>query len=225
MTATISPPSPVSVQQATPQFDGVMLEGIRWETYEQLRSDLDRAGQHVRIVYDDGRMAVMAPLGTHDRGKRLLGRMVDILSIELNIPIASFGSTTWKRKDLRKGLEPDEGYYVQHEPQIGGRMELDLKRDPPPDLVLEVEGTRSPVEKFPVYAALGVPEIWHYDGTTLQFLLLKDRRQFEPAQTSLAFPVLTPADLKRFLDMVPARGEHATMLAFRDWVRTLRPHP
>ena len=142
MTAMISPAPRKARRALLSQYDVVLLEGITWETYERLRGDLDDAGSHVKIVYDDGRMAVMAPLWIHDRNKTLIRRMIEMLTFELDMPIVSCGSVTWKRKDLRKGLEPDEGYYIQHAPQIGGRTDVDLERDPPPDLVLEIEATR-----------------------------------------------------------------------------------
>ena len=220
ITASTQPQAPPTLES---QHDTVVLDGVRWETYEQLRSDLDDAGEHVHIVYDDGRMTIMAPLAIHDREKRLIGRMIETLSLELDIPIASFGSATWKRQDLRKGVEPDEGYYVQHAPEIGGRTLLDLKRDPPPDLVLEVEGTRSPLPKFPVYAALGVPEIWHYDGTSIRCLHLARGGRYEAAEMSLAFPFLRPAELERFLAVVAEQGETAMMRTFQTWVRSLPP--
>ena len=224
MTATVAPPEPQAPPEAEPQsqYDCVVLEGINWDTYERLRDDLDNVESNVKIVYDDGRMAIMAPLRVHDRNKRLIGRMIETMSFVLDIPIASFGSATWKRKDRRKGAEPDEGYYVQHAALIGGRAEdVDLKRDPPPDLVVEVEATLSPVPKFPVYAGLGVPEIWHSDKKSIRCLLLGKDGQYHAADTSLAFPFLKPAELQRFIDMLPAQNEHAMIRAFADWVRTL----
>jgi Uma2 family endonuclease len=226
MTATIALPPPQATPQAEPlsQYDCVLLEGISWDTYEKLRDDLDldSAGSHVKIVYDNGWMAIMAPLRVHDRNKRLIGRMIEMTSFVLNIPIASFGSATWRRKDRRKGAEPDEGYYVQHAALIGGRAEdVDLKRDPPPDLVIEVEGTVSPVPKFPVYAGLGVPEIWHSDKKSIRCMLLGEDGQYHAAEKSLAFPFLKPAELQRFIDMLPAQDEHAMIQAFAEWVRTV----
>jgi len=225
MTATTTRPtlqSPAPPEAPESRYDTVVLDGVSWETYEKLRSDLDEAGEHAHIVYDDGRMTIIAPLSSHDRRKRLIGRMVEMLTFELDIPIASVGSASWKRKDLRKGLEPDEGYYIQHARQIGGRMDLELPQDPPPDLVLEVEGTRSPKPKFPVYAALGVPEIWHYEGKAIRCLHLRGGK-YEPAETSLAFPFLRPADFQQFLEMLPARDENSMLRAFLDWLRSLRP--
>jgi Uma2 family endonuclease len=111
---------------------------------------------------------------------------------------------------------------VQHEPQVRGRFDIDLKRDPPPDLIIEVEITRDPLKKFPIYAAFGVPEIWHYNRGKLRCLHLRKGATYKEADTSLAFPFLKPAELNRFLAMLPTEGEHGVMRGFRDWVRTIR---
>jgi len=207
---------------ADPEPGWLALEGITWETYEKLRNDLDDAGAHVQIVYDDGTMWIMAPLLIHVRRKTLVGRMIGLMSFLLDIPIASCGSATWKRKELRKGLEADECYYVQHASQIGGRVDLDLKRDPLPDLVIEVGATRSPAPKFSAYAAMGVAEGWHFHGKKLRCLHLR-KGKYQPAAMSLAFPFLRPAELQRFIELLPAQDELAVMRAFGEWLQTLRP--
>ena len=220
MTATLSASRPPAAPHTA---SGVVLEGVSWATYARLRRNLDRDGNRTQLIYDNGRMAILSPtLPEHERIKRVVGRMVEVVSMELNIPIASLSQATWKRKKLLKGCEPDECYYVQHEPQIAGRVDINLKHDPPPDLVIEVEITRDPLPKFPIYAALGVPEIWHLEGPQLRCLHLSDRGAYQVAAASLAFPFLRPVDLNRFLATLPTEGEHKLIMAFRDWVRTLK---
>jgi Uma2 family endonuclease len=43
-----------------------------------------------------------------------------------------------------------------------------LPNEPPPDLVVESDYTRSSLNKFNIYASLGVPELWRYGKQTLQ---------------------------------------------------------
>jgi Uma2 family endonuclease len=201
---------------------GVLLEGVAWSTYVRLSRDLDRAGSKAQLVYIEGRLGIVSPrLPEHESVKKLVARFVELISLELDIPIRSLGESTWRRKKLGKGCEPDESYYIQHEPRIGGRTKINLKKDPPPDLIVEVEITNDPLEKFPVYAALGVPEIWHYDRTLLRCLHLARGGTYAEAEKSLAFPFLRPAEMSRFLDMLSSEGEHAVVRAFRDWVRAL----
>lgn len=104
----------------------------------------------------------MSPLPTHERAKKLIGRLIEALSLERNIPISSLGSTTWKRQDLLKGLEPDECYFIQSERLVHGRFDLDLSKDPPPDLAVEMDITNHPMDRLAIHAALGVGEVWHY---------------------------------------------------------------
>jgi Uma2 family endonuclease len=63
------------------------------------------------------------------------------------------------REDLACGFEPDACFYLDHADAIAPDRPLDLAVDPPPDLVVEVDITRSSLDKFPIYAALGVPEV------------------------------------------------------------------
>lgn len=201
------------------------LEGISWETYEHLVEDLGE--QHLRLTYHRGRLTIMSPLPKHDRVKKFIGRMIELFALEMRISMSCYGSATWKRGDMDAGLEADECYYVQSEPLVRGKDNVDLNVDPPPDLAVEVDITRQVLARLPIYAALGVPELWHYRNDKLRVLVLKDGA-YVPADTSLAFPMLKPADLERFLALRTTMEETTLMTQFRDWVRTLplsQPHP
>src|SRR5688572_19066511 len=190
-----------------PAMDGIVLEGISWETYERLRDELGDFGQHVSITYDQGRMVLMSPRPEHERWKKFLGRLVEALSLTLRIPVASLGSTTWRRKDLRRGLESDECYYVQREKDVRGKLDIDLRRDPPPDLAIEVELTHHPLDREGIYAALGVNELWRYDGKRLTCHVRGADGNYSLTQQSAAFPFLRPADLEPFIAMLPTTDE------------------
>lgn len=211
MTLTIDPPG----REAPRMF---AIENASWELYELLLRDLEH--QNVRITYDQGRMVLMSPLPIHERIKRLAGRLLEEGTLELRIRISSFGSTTWKRQDLAKGLEADECYYIQNEPLVRGRTDIDLSRDPPPDLAIEIDITHSPIDRPGVYAALGVNEIWRFDGQRFHFLHRTAAGQYEPIESSEALPVMTPQILKQFVELAMA-DEMAGLLAFRDWIRSL----
>jgi Uma2 family endonuclease len=199
----------------------VVLDDVTWERYEQLRDETDAAGSHVRITYDQGRMALMSPLPIHEKVKNMAGRLIELTAVELDIPCACLGSTTWKRRDLRKGLEADECYYVQHEAQVRDKTRFDLTRDPPPDLAIEVDITHHPLDRPSIYGALGVNELWRYDGRVMHFLKLGEDRRYHPIETSEAFPVLTPEVINRFIGMIGTVGDTQLMREFRDWLRSL----
>lgn len=196
----------------------IVLQGISWTTYQSLIQDLEsQPGK--RLTYNQGILEIMAPLPPHERYKRILGRLVEVATEELGLEIASLGSTTWSRPDLQKGLEADECYYLQHELAIRGKTDIDLTHDPPPDLVIEIDITSSSLNRLSIYAELGVPEIWRYDGTRLTILVL-GAGKYQPQDRSLALPLLQTQDLFRFLQVSGARGETSLVREFRQWIRS-----
>ncbi len=194
----------------------VVLENVSWELYELLLQELQE--QRLQLTYDEGRLEIMSPLPKHERRKYLIGVMIDILALERSIPMRRLGSTTFRKRALQKGLEPDQCYYVQNEKKIRGRDDLDFNVDPAPDLAVEADVTSWSIDRLPIYAALGVREIWQHDGRRLNCLHLM-KGEYKSSQKSLAFPFLQVGEVNRFLEMWPKMEETALLLAFRDWVR------
>jgi Uma2 family endonuclease len=193
-----------------------VLEDASWDIYEKLLREV--GDRPIRLTYDEGRLEIMSPLPEHERPKKIIARMIEMLAFELDLPMVSLGSTTFSRKDKAKGLEPDECYYFKNEQRMRGRKRLDLKKDPPPELVVEIDITSRSIDREPIYAALGVPEVWRYDGRRLQCLHLQGG-EYPVRKHSLAFPFLEPAQLQRFLDMLPQHDETSIIKAFVAWVR------
>jgi Uma2 family endonuclease len=123
---------------------------------------------------------------------------------------------------LKKGLEPDECYYIQHAEDVAEKAELDLKIDPPPDLAIEIDISPPGVAREPIYAALGVPEIWRYGGGRLTPLHRTRKGDYRSAGTSLAFPDLPMEQLNRFIALGLSSGQSAAVKALREWVRTAK---
>ena len=197
----------------------IVRDNVSWDEYERILRDPEMMSK--RMTYDEGRLVIMSPLPRHEHEKRLIGRMIEMLTFELDIPICSLSATTWRRKQLRKGLEPDECYYVQNEPKVRGKDRINLRRDPPPDLVVEVEVTHHPINKIAIYEALGVPEVWVYTGKKLRTLRLTDGG-YEDVEYSVALPFLRPADFERFLERRHSSSEHDLLRAFQRWVLKLK---
>ena len=195
----------------------VLLHNIAWSTYEAIVAENGNPG--TRFTYDRGTMEIMSPSKQHERFKRLIGRMIETLTEELGIPISSAGSTTWKSELREQGVEPDECYYVANESCVRGRDEIDLAVDPPPDLAVEVEITSSWIDKMPIYAGLGVPEVWRYDGKALHVEQLQADGTYAGQTQSSAFPFLPLAEIPRFLDRRNATDETTWIRSFREWVR------
>ena len=147
----------------------VVFHEVTWNDYEAM---LRLVGERpIRVTYDQGTMEDLMPSLGHEGDAYLLGRMVDTLTEELEVPVEGGGTTTHKREDLDKGAEPDQCYWLRGKAKrIRGKRELNLNVDPAPDLVIEVDVTHGSLDRLKVFAALGVPEVWRSDSRTLQFL-------------------------------------------------------
>jgi Uma2 family endonuclease len=216
MTRTMTRPLPKPAEVSLEDVQHFVLEGASWELYERLLKDI--GNRPIRVTYDRGRMEIMSPLPEHERPIAWIGRLIEALSLELEIPLASFGSTTFRRRDKAKGLEPDRCYYFKREAQMRGRKRLNMRKDPPPELVVEIDITSRSVPREPIYADLGVPEIWRYDGRRLQCLHLSGG-EYHVRKHSLAFPFLEPAQLQQFIDRFWDEEENSVLRAFLGWVR------
>jgi Uma2 family endonuclease len=204
-----------------PSGGRLTLCDVGWDEYEALLEELgDAAG--VRIGYDNGRLEVITPSPAHEHYKSLLHDLVLILGDELEAEILSYGSATWKL-EKSKGAEADEWFYIQRAALVAARRhEIDLRTSPPPDLVIEIDLTRDSSTRLSVYASLGVPEVWRYDGERLSILGLT-LSGYTESPASLAFPFLTPERMMEYLANCSTRGPRTARQAFRDWVRSAFP--
>jgi Uma2 family endonuclease len=184
--------------------------------YEHLLKEV--GDRPLRLTYDNGELEIMSPLPEHEEPKGLLSWMVKTLAVETGASVKSLGSTTFRRKDKGRGLEPDECFFFRDEARMRGKKRWNPKTDPPPELVIEIDITSRSVRREPIYAALVVPEIWRYNGERTECLELHDGA-YRPRKYSLAFPFLQPAELTKFIDMLPKHGETTIMRKFVAWVR------
>ena len=209
----------------TPVSRRLVLHGIDWRTYSRLlRVFAERPS--VRLAYDRGDLEIMSPLHQHESDADLLGRFVIVLTEELGLPVKAGRSTTFRRRRRRRGIEPDNSWWIANEPRVRGRRQIDLRTDPPPDLAVEVDVTSSSLNRLGIYAALGVPEVWRWDDPVLTFNVLGPNGRYAEAAHSLLFPFLTSADLLPFLALRgPQLDENAIVRQFRTWVRSRLPSP
>ncbi|CCQ61346.1 Uma2 family endonuclease [Crocosphaera watsonii] len=198
------------------QKNSVTLNNIRWETYQYLVQDSEEQ-PNKRLTYDRGVLEIMTPLPEHEVYKKLIDRFVLVMVEEMNKEMRSLGSCTWSRQDLKQGLEPDECYYINHEEAVRGKLNIDLNFDPPPDLAIEIDITSSSLNRMSIYEALGVAEVWRFDGQFLSIYQLVDGI-YQMSDKSGVFPFIKGEDIMRFLQQLEG-GEMALIKAFRTWVR------
>ncbi len=170
-------------------------------------------------AYDEGTLQIMALSALHESYQFLISHLVNLLSVRLRIRVLCFGSATMRKKAKQKGVEPDLSFYVQTAAAIGNRTDLDFSVDPPPDIVVEIDLQHPSLSKFPIYAALGVPEIWRYDGKSLTVYYLAGE-SYVITPSSVALPVLTSATLTEFLARSQHEDQYETVLAFEQWLET-----
>jgi Uma2 family endonuclease len=195
----------------------VTFHDVSREEYEDLLERVGEAG-HLRISFDDGSLQVMTLSSEHEKYVRFFEGMMTAVRLRLRINILCFGSMTMGKRQQRKGNEPDACFYVQNANRIGNRLQLDFAIDPPPDIAVEVEVHHDSRNKLAIYPALGVPEVWRFDGEALTIYLL-EQDSYRQSETSLALPVLTSQLLTDTLTRVPSEGESRALIAFDEWLQ------
>jgi Uma2 family endonuclease len=193
----------------SPAEQRVILRNISWETYERLLEE--RGDSRVpRLAYDRGELEIMSPSAEHESVAYFVPLLVAVLAEEIGVNAYGVGSTTYKRGDFGRGFEPDASFYIANEEYIRGKPRIDLAVDPPPDLVIEIDITSPSLDKFPIYAEVGVPEVWRYEGNRFEILLLGER-DYERTNTSLALPSVTDEALRILV-------EYSASMELAEWL-------
>jgi Uma2 family endonuclease len=196
-----------------PEGATLVLRDCSWDEYERLLDDLsDRPA--LRVTYDRGTLEIMSPKAEHEKYARFIDDLVRIVCDRRQMELEKVGSTTWKHRQLARGTEPDASYYVASAGRVIGKRTIDLESDPPPDLVVEIDVTNESLGKFSLYAALAVPELWRYDGRTMQFYELAGEG-YRAIDHSRCLPGVTPALGADALDQSRREGQRAALLTFR----------
>lgn len=213
MSTVMNPPSQIGEQR-------VVMRNVSWETYEGLlAANADNSSP--RITYDHGTLEIMSPSIVHEKLKEIVAMVVELVADEWEVEFMKAGSTTFRRRDLKQGLEPDSCFYLHNVERVRDKEEIDLAVDPPPDLVIEIEFTSLAVNKLPIYARLGVPEFWLTDGRGVTILRLV-AGEYEASEPSQVLSGLSAAVLSEFLDRSRTLKTLAWRRMVRDWARQRR---
>ncbi len=204
---------PTVQTRKSPPAQQILLRNVSWKTYEGLLADYTNSSVP-HFTYDRGLLEIMSPSREHEQDNRTLGMLVEEVAVELSINVDNIGSMTFKRHDLQRGFEPDTGFYIRHYERVRGLTQIDLAVDPPPDLIIEIDVTNPTLPKMPLYAAIGVPEVWRADEGRVTIHRLEGDAYVEVTE-SVALPPLTSDTLTRFV------GESRTRRRI-EWVRSVR---
>jgi Uma2 family endonuclease len=209
--------APIDKRPQAPAEQRFLLRAVDWAAYRSISEAL--TGHHVHLAYDRGRLEFMTISRSHANYGRLLGRFIFVLADEFRLPISSCGDMTCNREELERGLELDESFYLHNEPLIRDKEAIDLMVDPPPDLAVEVEITRSFVDRLGICEALRIPEVWRFDGQILRAYHLSSMGRYGESDRSLHFPFLKVQEMVAFLHKRAQMDEVGLVRLFRDWVR------
>lgn len=221
MPATIAPAAHGGDTALQVSFRRVVLDGISWEDYRKIGAIL-RDRPALRLTYDRESLEIMTTSPEHEKYKMRLGRIVETLAEEFELPLEPGGNMTFQREDRVKGLEADQCYWIQHEAQVRGKLEWDPTADPPPDLVMEIEVSRSAMGRMAIYAALRVPEVWCFDGQRLRVHVLQPNGTYLLSDHSPTFPGVDLNMLATFLKPSPEQDYLSVIRAFRSWIQSVR---
>jgi Uma2 family endonuclease len=178
----------------------VVLQDVPWSIYVMLRDSIESAS--VRMTFLEGVLEIRSPSRTHEIGKTQIARLMELFCLERDIPLFGYGSTTFRKEDKQRGLEPDECYSRGTDKDI-------------PDIALEVVVTHGAIDKLEVYRGLGVREVWVFENDGFRLFALRDDA-YIPIETSEVLPELDLPQLARFAQRP---DQHEALKAYRDALR------
>jgi len=200
----------------------VLLRNISWKTFEDILADTGVAG--VRLTYERKTLEILMPNLLHEHWNRLIELLIFVLAEELNLEIVPLGSVTLKSQDLQIGVVPDSCYHIYSEGNKKNSpnpdVKFELQNTTLPNLLVEIDLDSSALDKFPIYAALGVAEIWRYSQGILNIYQLLDEKYIQ-CHNSPTFAQLPLIGVPKFLEESPKLGVRGVVRSFRQWVRIM----
>ena len=198
----------------TPQR--LVIGNATWKEYLHLSEGVGE--RRLRVTFDGKRVEIMAVSNMHEFWKTFLAMLMERLFVEMEINVHGYGNVTLRHNQAERALEPDECYYVRRFEQVRDHI-VDPDKDPTPDFVIEVEISRSVLDRLPIYAALNVLEVWRYDGDKITVLLLNEQGQYDESANSGVLPTLPMADFATFVAGMASKGTLVVARELRRWLR------
>lgn len=195
----------------------LVVNDFSWDEYELLLQDLD-GRRNPRLSYDSGRLEVLMISPRHDAYDRMIDVFVREFAEAGGLIVQAYGQATWKLKKVGKGAEGDCCYYIQNARKVSGKDDIPLESNPPPDLVVEIDITTDSIGKLRIWAGLGVPEIWRFDGKVFHFYELVDGKYAE-MPGSKCIPGLTAAPMLQAFAIAKTHNQTEAIKAFRRFIR------
>jgi Uma2 family endonuclease len=220
---TMTPTTHLDVLDAAehlPDDSVLVVNDFSWDEYELLLRHLD-GRRNPRLSYDCGRLEVVSTSSRHDKYSWFLDKLIWEFCEMKGLGLGGYGHATWKLKRAAKGAEGDGSYYIANEQNVVRKDKINLEVDPPPDIVIEVDLTTDSLRKLSIYAGLGVPEVWRYDGQAFHFHRLAGPVYTEMTE-SCCLPGFTVSLLMEAMRDFPAIDSMEAIKAFRRRLKKLK---
>ena len=201
-----------------PAEERVVLRNISWQTYQRLLSETVNVVS-TRFFYDEGNLEIMVVHAGHEWPNDTLLDLAKFAALETIGDFVCTGHMTCIREDLAKGFEPDSSFYLRRADEVRGRDKIDVAKDPPPELIVEVDITSSSLNHSPLYAAVGILEIWRFDGQRVRFHRLEGG-EYHEIELSVALPPMTAAQATIFVERKGHQRAGEWERAVRQWIRS-----
>ncbi len=206
--------------QNLPRNGTLLLHNISWEEYERVLDEFAQKSAY-RIYYNDGVLKIMSPRANHEYPKDVVLSLVRVYADEFNIALDSYGSTTWRQKKKSKGAEADTSFYIKNASKVRGIKDFDLHLEIPPEIVVEIDTSNESWDKFEIYAALKIEEIWRCDGVNFQLYKLVEGK-YEAVENSISLPLISGKLLTEFLQISYEKNQTAMLKDFRERLRQIK---
>jgi len=161
----------------------IILRNISWETYQRLLKERGRDTQP-RYNYHLGKLEISVTSAERERIKQTIDSLVILLAAEMGVHVEACERVTFQAEDVDSGFEPDSCFYIENAGVIRARKKVDLTEDPVPDLAVEIVIASPSLNKLPIFATLGVREVWRYsaDGLTIHKLAGDDYHELPTSE-------------------------------------------
>ena len=214
------PPTPTQILDHFPPDTRFVIANVTWDAYERLVDALgDR--ENCRVAFD-GKDIEMMTLGPfHERQRSRLDWFIMIVAGELKIRSEPMGSTTWRRKGLKRASESDLCYYFDPAKLAAAAAAADsddVDDFPNPDLAVEVDVSPPKIDRSGIYVSLEVPEFWRARMKSVSIEHLGPDKDYVPALRSRFLPV-RPEDVTRWVFTEDSADRLTWEERLREWVR------
>ena len=183
-TAKARKPRPRRLLEGFPPDTRIIVAGVTWADYDRF-SRAVREGENCRVAFDgkDIELMVLGPF--HESLRGIIDAFIAIVARELGVEHQAVGSTTWKRKKVKRGIESDVSYYFDAAKLVAfaaafARRSNKVKDYPNPDLAIEIDISPPKIDRPGIYAALQVPELWRFTNEVVTI------EQLTPEDTYIA---------------------------------------